>query len=70
MAQGQTEVVGESFAGPVSLVEDCSVPLLAMASAHILFGDTTVAPKRRLDIESETRDAQPASLLPVGTLLS
>jgi hypothetical protein len=62
VAQGETEVAGESIAGPVSLVKYFPVPLFPLASAHMLFGDATGVPNRCLDVEGAD-ESRPAGKL-------
>jgi hypothetical protein len=51
VAQGETEVVGKSFTGPLPLVENGPARLFPLAAAHMLFCHTTRVPDRRLDVE-------------------
>ena len=71
VAKGEGQMIGESVAGPVSLVEDGPGPLLPVAPADMLFGDAARPPHRRRDGEGvhERRPAgQPACRL--GTVFS
>src|SRR5205085_3996916 len=63
--QGEAQVVAESVAGPIALVEYVPLALLAIAAADMLMGNGDRPANRRLNVE-RMREERPASQSAVG----